>query len=141
MIFYFLIPTVFPNYLTGSKIFWWTVKIFYYKETKFQRSRVNSFFVADFQKADFRWCKDYFALFCSSLFTKITTAPRVFYDIGMQFATLYAQLTFLQIDVNGIVIVCPPKFFRAFQTKLKYIILADSTFSFSRPLKIFGGKI
>ena len=35
------------NYLTGSIIFWSTVKIFFYKETKFQSSRVNSIVFAE----------------------------------------------------------------------------------------------
>ena len=47
---YFLIPTAFSNYLTGSIIFGSTMEIFFYEETKFQRLRTNSFCVADFQR-------------------------------------------------------------------------------------------
>ena len=47
---YFLIPTAFSNYLTGSIISGSTMEIFFYEETKFQRLRTNSFCVADFQR-------------------------------------------------------------------------------------------
>ena len=45
-----------------------------------------------------------------------------FYDIPMQFATLNAQPNFLQLEVNGIVIICPPKILEPFKhTQLNYI--------------------
>ena len=40
----------FPNYLTGPIIYGFTNEIFLYKETKFLRLGINSFYVADFLK-------------------------------------------------------------------------------------------
>ena len=87
---YFLIPTAFSNYLTGSIISGSTMEIFFYEETKFQRLRTNSFCVADFQRelilGDFRWFYNFFTLFRSSSLTKTSTAPTVFkiLECGLQ---------------------------------------------------------
>ena len=46
---FFLIPIAFPNNLTASIISGSTVEKFFYEDTKFQRSRIKHFCVADFQ--------------------------------------------------------------------------------------------
>ena len=136
MIFYFLTPTVFPNYLTGSIIFWYTVKIFSYKETKFQSYRVNSFCVEHFQKevilADFRWYYDFFTLFRSFLFTKNATAPTVFMilECGLQYYT-HNETAYKMRETKFQIFA--PNFFRACKIKRFNLLIHRS------PFPLFGG--
>ena len=74
----FLILIAFPYYLKGPIVFESTMEMFFFKVTKYQRARINSFRAADFQKGilgDFIKDKSNTSLYQCHFYFKKTIMP------------------------------------------------------------------